>query len=465
MQNACFLLFALSAVALIPLAGCNTSQPENMVYESASSVPRYRPEQPIEKTELPFLDGESDLEDYLSYAALNNAELKSRFHKWRAALNQIPQAKALPDPQFTYSYYIKEVETRVGPQEHKLGIMQKFPWFGKIESRTDAAAAAAKAVKKQYEAKKVEIFMLVKNVYAEFAYLYEAIEIARENLELLKHFEQVARTKYKAATATHPDVIRAQVEMAKVEDILRSLEELEQPVLARLNSVLNRPTGANLPEPEPLEAGRSKMNKTRFLAMVKKRNPQLQAIRNLIEKAQSRLELAKKQYWPDVGIGLGWIQTGSAVNPGVSDSGTDPVMLTFAMNLPLWRESYDAAKREARDRVREQKYQHKDTENTLLARAEKVLYQYNDSQRKLNLYGATLTPKAEELLQASETAYTSGKMDFLSLIDAQRMLLKFSLEYQRALRDNLQTFAELEMLAGGRDGIDQLSTESSTNQQ
>ena len=85
------------------------------------------------------------LQDYLRYASLNNAELKAKFHQWKAAIEQIPQAKSLPDPKFTYGYFIEEVETRVGPQRQKFEIMQTFPWFGVIEARGDQAAAKAKA--------------------------------------------------------------------------------------------------------------------------------------------------------------------------------------------------------------------------------------------------------------------------------------------------------------------------------
>ncbi len=53
--------------------------------------------------------------------------------------------------------------------------------------------------------------------------------------------------------------------------------------------------------------------------------------------AKSRVELAKKKFWPDVGVGLDWIQT-DEVRAG--DSGKDPVVLMISMNLPIWRESY-----------------------------------------------------------------------------------------------------------------------------
>jgi outer membrane protein TolC len=103
------------------------------------------------------------LEDYLRYAALHNAGLEAKFEQWRAAVERVPQAEALPDPKFTYGYFIEEVETRVGPQRQRAGIMQVFPWFGKIAARTDAAAAMAVAAGQMYEVEKLKLFYEVKD--------------------------------------------------------------------------------------------------------------------------------------------------------------------------------------------------------------------------------------------------------------------------------------------------------------
>jgi outer membrane protein TolC len=77
-----------------------------------------------------------------------------------------------------------------------------------------------------------------------------------------------------------------------------------------------------------------------------------------------------------------------------------------------------------------------------------VLYEIEESQRKINLNGDILIPKAEQLVNASETAYMAGTVDFLSLIDSQRMLLQYNLDYQRVITDNQQKLAEMEMLVG-----------------
>lgn len=388
------------------------------------------------------------LQEYLRLAALNNAGLKAAFEEWKAATEQVPQARALPDPQFTYGYFIREVETRVGPQKNRLGIMQVFPWLGVIEARTDAAAAAAKAAHGRYEAKKLSLFYEAKDAFYEYAYLARAVEIAKENLELVRHFEEVARTKYIAVTASQPDVIRAQIELAKVEDQLRTLEDFRKPIAARLNAVLNRQSFAMLPWPSRGEFQEAQISRDRVLALLRAGNPELQSLQLEAAAAKSRVELARKKFYPNVGVGVDWIQTDDALMPGTRDSGKDPVILMFSMNLPLWRKSYRAAELQAEANLRRARQRTTETENTLIAHAERALYGFDDSARKIKLYGNILVPKAEELLRVSETAYKGGTLDFLSLIDAQRKFLEYELNRERAVTDNLQSLAELEMLAG-----------------
>ncbi len=388
------------------------------------------------------------LQEYLRYAALNNPGLKAAFEEWKAALENIPQAKALPDPRFTYGYYIEEVETRVGPQRQRVGINQVFPWFGKIKARTDAATASADAAQKRYEAKKLELFHEVKDAYYEYAYLAEAIRIAREDLELIQRFEEVARTKYITASAGHPDIIRAQIELALLDEKLVTLETLREPIMVRLNATLNRPSDSILPWPQQKIQETPNVDHRVLFEILKQENPKLQALDFDLIEAQSRVELAKKRFYPDLGLGVDWIDTDGARASGVSDSGKDPVIVMFSMNLPLWRKSYGAAEMQARAEARRARHQRQDTENTLIAKASRVLYDLQDSRRKADLYGDVLIPKAEELLGASETAYSAGAIDFLSLIDAEQTLLKFRLQRRRALATGQQKLAELEMFIG-----------------
>jgi len=388
------------------------------------------------------------LDDYLGYAMLNNAGLSASFEQMKSAYEQIPQAKALEDPTFTYGYFLEEVETRVGPQRNRFSIMQKFPWLGVIEARTDAASADAQAARRRYEAARLRLFQQVKNAFYEYSYLATAVNIAEQNLELIKYFEEVARDKYRSSTTANPDIIRAQIELAVLEDILKSLRQLRTPTVAQLNAALNRPADASLPWPEKPQDKQVLLEYEKVFELLAENNPQLAALDYKAQAAQANLELAKKRFYPNFGVGLDWIQTDDASMPNVRDSGKDAVILMFSLNIPLWQDSYRAGQRQAQAELQKTRQQKIETENNLIAQAAQTIYEIQDAQRKIDLYGGVLIVKSRQLVETSESAYKSGTIDFFSLLDAQRMLLKYQLDYERALTDKQQKIAELEMLVG-----------------
>jgi len=378
------------------------------------------------------------LSEYLRQAALNNAGLKAAFEEWKAALEQIPQAKALPDPKLTYGYFVRQIADR-----QRVGLMQMFPWFGKIAARVDAAAAGAKAALSRYEAKRIQLFSEVKQAFSEYAYLAGATRVARENLALMQHFEEVARTKYITAAATHPDIIRAQIEVARLQNELITLERQRSPVVARLNAALNRPAEARLPWPREEPQQPVELNRDGLMAMLRGRNPELQAMNFDIERLNSEVAVAKRNFYPDIGIGADWMAM-----PMPEGGSEQDVMVGIELNLPIWRHSYRAGELQARAMARRARYERKDLENSLVARTERALYEFENSGREVQLYRDVLVPRAQELVGASEAAYMAGTIDFLRLIDAQQTLLRFQLARERSRADQQQKLAELEMLVG-----------------
>lgn len=397
---------------------------------------------------LPELTESSGLPDYLAYAALNNPGLEAAFNRWKAALERVPQVEALPDPKFTYSYYIQEVETRVGPQEQALGIAQAFPWFGKLSLRGDVAMEAANAARKRYEAAKLKLFFEVKDAYYEYYYLARSVAVTQENVNLVKHLESVARSRYKAAAGKHPDVIRAQVETGKLEDRYRSLLDLRQPIVARLNAALNRPVEAEIPWPTEIAVEDANAVDTELLTKLMAENPELKALDFEIERNRHAIDLAKKEYYPEISLGLNVIDTGTSAMGNPEDNGKDPVIAMISLNVPLWRDKYDAGVREAQAQYYAARHDKAQRINSLSSELKLASYRFRDAKRKIDLYGNALLPKAKESLKVTESSFLGAIGSFTDLIDAQRILLEFSLAYERALADRAQSLAKLEMLVG-----------------
>ena len=388
------------------------------------------------------------LSEYLTQAALSNEELKAAFYRWKAALEKVPQVKSLPDPSFTFAYFIRSIETRTGPQQASFRLAQTFPWFGKLDLKGDMAAQEASAVKAEYDALKLKIFFQVKNAYFEYGYLAKAVEITRENIELLRYLESVARARYSAGATPYADVIRTQVELGKLEDRLETLVDLRIPIMAKLIAAMNMPADSVLPWPEDVPVMVIGITDDELFKQLPEHNPRIKRFEYLEAKEQAGIELAQKDYYPDFTLGLQTIATGDAVIPGISDSGEDPIIASVSINLPVWWDKRRAAVSEAHSRRLSAKTGNQAVQDTLRADMQLALYKYRDAQRKIDLYQNTLIPKAEQSLAVTLEAFQAGLRSSLDLIDAEKTLLEFELAHVRALADQAQGFALLEMLLG-----------------
>lgn len=446
----------LAILAYVAFSGCASRQSkphlvehERFSLDSSRAVASNITETDSTISKLPELTSDSGLSEYLAYAALNNPGLEAAFNRWKASLEKIPQVKALPDPQFNYKYFIEEVETRVGPQQQSFGVSQIFPWFGKLDLRGDIAAQASKAAMQRYEAAKLKLFFEVKDAYYEYYYLAKSISITHENVNLIKHLESVALSRYKTAAGSHPDVIRAQVEMGKLQDRYQTLIDLKGPIVARLNAALNRPVDTEIPSPGKIDFYDVQMTDQEQLIELVQANPQLKALGHEITQNRKRVELAGKDFYPDFNFGVSVIDTRDLSVGDPSGNGKDPVVASVSVNIPLWHEKYAASQRQARYRYYAARRQHQEKSNSLSSKLKMTLYRFRDAERKIDLYGKALLPKARESLKVVESEFRSARGSFTDLIDAQRILLEFALSYERALANRSQSLAEIEMLVGG----------------
>jgi len=443
------ILSLLCVVVLSGHIGCSRGYDHRL--DGPVTKDLFADQSPAPRADLPKLSGQSTVNDYVQYAALNNPELAAAFNTWKADLQQIPQVTTLPDPKFTYQYYIQQVETRVGAQRQAFSVAQRFPWLGKLKLRGDAAAQAANASYQRFRQAKLKLFYQVTDAYSEYYYLAKAIEITRQNAKLLEHIESIARIRYKTAATGHPDIIRVQIELGKLADRISTLEQMRAPVVARLNAALNRPVDTPLAVPKDPGGGEGEIDIAGLDALLAKNNPELTEFVRRIAAAEIKIELARKDYYPDVTLGMSYIDTATSTGGREpSGDGADPVIAMVSINLPIWREKLDAGLRQARYRRSAAVQRRAAKLNSLQSQLKLIAYRYSDAQRKIALYRDTLLPKARQAMTATDASYRGGQGSFLDLIDAQRVLLEFEITLHRAIADRAQRLAELEMVIGAR---------------
>lgn len=387
------------------------------------------------------------LSEYLKLAALNNPELEAAFYRWKSALEKIPQARALQDPEFTFQYFLR---SDAGRRPDMYGLMQKFPWFGVLDLQGEIAGRSAAALKAEYDALMLRIAFEVKETFYELAYLANAIQTSKKEIELVRYLESTARARYAAGSAPYDELIRLQVQIGRQENNVRTLEDMTRPIMARLAAILNQPARTEFPMPSAVPVMVMTLSEDEILKEFPESSPEIKRYEHLEAMENAGVELGKKRYYPEFTLGIEYenaMREPQAMGMPSTRS-TDPVRAIVSINIPLWRERRNAGVREAEARRSTVERQNQAVRQKLTTDIQMALYNYRDSLRKIDLYWNTLIPKAEEALDVSLQTFQAGKRSSADIIDAQQALLEFELAYTRALTDQAKRFAELEMLLG-----------------
>ena len=395
-----------------------------------------------------FINEKSSLSDLSSYALLHNPGLKAAFDQWKALLENVTRARSLPNPKLTFAYFIQEVETRVGPQKNKVGIMQMFPWFGTLKLKGKAALEAANSHRQKVEQMKFNLLFKLKKTYYQYYYIFQNISILEKNVKLLEYLEKVVETKYKAGSTGYVDLIKIQIEKDKLLDQIRSAREQIVPLQNKLNSLLNRDPNASLPPPQSPRLTSYSFSKNQLREWLKKNNPELKSLNFIRKEAKAKIKLARKGYFPNFALGLNYIFVDEARMTGVEDSGKDPIVAMVQFSLPIWFSKNRARVNQAKWQLKKVVNQKKDLENNLLARLGMVFFRLQDGEKKIKLYGNNLLPQARQAVEVIQSAYKTGNADILNFIDSQRTLLDFELKHEYFISTHAQRKAELEMLVG-----------------
>jgi cobalt-zinc-cadmium efflux system outer membrane protein len=396
---------------------------------------------------LPTLPHDPALADYVAYAREMSASLRGAEAAVRAADEHSAMVGALPDPMLTYGHFIDEVETRVGPQEERIGVRQTLPWFGKLSLRKASARSVADAARERLRDEGLKLVADVTAAYSEYAYLTRAVAISEERVALLMRLENVVRTEYSGGTGAYADVMKSQIALARAESDLEALRDLRGPLSERLRAVVNIEDEGLLPWPPGIPVLEKPPPAEEARAAFAGSNPELGARALEVKAAEQRASLASREQFPDLTLGLDYIVTGEASMP-VDESGKDPLVAVASLNLPIWFGARRAAVREAEANVSRAERRSEHTAKMLAAELEMALYDVADSTRRIELYEDQLVPMARQSLSSVEASYRAGGSDFDSLVAADAALLEFELALSRARADCARSIVDLNRLIG-----------------
>jgi len=397
------------------------------------------------------LEGPHTVEEYVQVAIAQSPDIQAARKRMEALAHQVPIAASLQDPMAGLTVQPQQVQTAAGQQEVVLSASQKLHWFGKLDTRARVAEAQANMARAQMAATELTTIASVKRAYFELYFIQQAISITEAELGLLGEIRDVANTRYKAGGTSQQDVLRAELEISKVEDeLIRLRQQLEsgQARLARLLHVAPQTRVLALDRLPP-EQGPQDLDMLQQQAVAAR--PELHAALAAITRDRQSVELARLEYKPDVTLGASWIDVARA---GISPvaNGQDAFLLTAGLNLPVYRKRLDASVRSAEANAVSSAREYDSLRDRTLEEVTDLFAQARSQQELLTLFQEDILPKARQTLDVSSAAYNVGEVDFLQLVDNWQQLLRYEVGYRRLEASLRQTLAELERVVGGFAG-------------
>ena len=404
-----------------------------------------------EQTDMTTLFAETlELPSLIRVAVNRNPKVKAAKARWQATIEQYPQVTALPDPMFMYGYFLRSVETRVGPQRHRVSFSQAFPYPGTLDAAGEVVKKAIEIERVKHEQVIRDLIVELKLSYHELAYLQRAVELTRQNHELVASILTIATARYAEGKATLNDVLKAQSQLAQLEYDFILLEELQRVEHANINGILSVPSatplGATVPVAyEPLDVALADVEKQ---ALAKRQELRIAAL--TIEKATERIALAELQTKPMLKFDLMTIETGEALMLDAPGSGKNPFSIGFGVTIP-WSSLKNSSKvREAQQNHEAVTANKRVLEDETKVALQKVYFRLENARRLVELYETTLIPQAGAAIEVAETWHQEGPKSITGFLETQSVWLNFNLARLRAIADYQQNVARLEKLVGGK---------------
>ena len=318
------------------------------------------------------------------------------------------------------------------PFPGKLGLSGRIAGHETDRARADSAEAA---------------WMIRGRAAMAFYEVWEAdrqTAVMRETVELLKTFEAVARAMYGAGTGRQADVLRAGVEVARMEADLARMRAMRAAAAARLNAVLGRPAATPVPAvafpslPLALPAADT------LRAWAEADRALLLRGRIGVEQARDRGRLARREILPDLTLGL---QYGQRDDDEMGTERMASVMVGFTVPVFAGRRQL-AMRREAAAMEAMAGAELADARAQVDARVAGLLAELERARTLLRLYRAEVLPQAEAAVQSSLSGYRVGAVDFMTLVDAQMTVNRSRQEAHALMAAYGRALAELEMAVG-----------------
>ena len=432
---------------------------------------------------------------YMEIAARNNPVVMQKFNEYQAALQKVPQAGALPDPELDAGVFIRPMELVSGKQVADIRLMQMFPWFGTLKNARDETSLMARSRYESFRDARLQLFYDMQRTWYELYRIRQNIRITNENIGLLQTIERLSIIKFKTASTGSggsspegsimpgagapdsnpaatgmqgmginqgnslsantfssqppvqgnpmesqtnapglPDIYRIQIEISDLANDLALLENKERTIISRFNSFLDREPGSAISVPDTLVPDSLPVMITAVSDSMLANNPMLAMLQYEKLSLEARGKMIDRMGYPMTGLGLDYMVINRSEMSASPMNGKDMIMPMVSITIPVYRKKFKAMRSEA-DYLQiaaEQNYEA--TTRALQTEYFEAMQLFQDAGRRRKLYQDQyrLAEQSYRVILKNYTVSGSGLADILQV---RRQLLDYRYKQVEALVD------------------------------
>lgn len=425
------------------------------------------------------------LNDYLQLAAENNPLLKARYHDYLAALEKIPQARALPDPQLSVNMFVSPdglyMDRFMGRQLSEISVMQMFPWAGTRRAAQDEATSMARMKWEAYVEAQNNLFHEIRTLWYQLYETNEQLQLLATEQNLLKTLEQIALARYTAGqsipgspsssteskvssstagqsamssmsmgntpvnkpassgpmntmtgsrtSSSMADVLRIRIQIkeldAQVAKLTSQRVQLSNRFVNLLNTDVNQPIvpADTLTEPA-LPAAIEAMRDSLFV-----RNPMVKMSRWEEQAREAQLRMRERMARPMMGIGLTYMIFRPRLDEmmNINMGGENMLMPMFTLSLPIYQKKNKALKSEAALMKTSAQFNSAAAKTELENELERLLNEWSDNLSTLQVLSQQIE-LSQHILALLTTAYETGNGNMEELLRQRQAVLNYRKE-------------------------------------
>ncbi len=385
-------------------------------------------------------EGTIPLQELINLALERNPKIKAAEKEVEAYAYRIPQEKSLPDPMIGLSFKNMGFDKITIGEEPMSGIglsfSQTLPFPGKLRLKGEIAEKEYERKKAIFHSVELSVIKEVKVAYFELFLVQKSIEVLIRQKALLEKALSLTETKYAVGTGVQSEILKAQVEISKIEEMLIPMNEMIKSIKARINLLLYFPPDKPLGIPKDMEVYGLEVSLEELQKLASENSPLVKEADLMIRESSKMIEMSKKEFYPDIKVEGGWDFKGHL---------RDMYEVMVGVEIPLYYKTKQAKRLEESLALMES------SRNTLATMKNDVslmivenYIKAKTSENLIKLYRKKIIPQASLAVESSLANYQVNKIDFLALLTDITTLFSYEMVYYKELSQLWSSIAQIE---------------------